>query len=140
MVINKNAILKILLIVAGLFQIGYWGVSHLFFPEWYLQSVGLSTLALNPGSTIVFLNEIGVLAIGMGLASILASYDPIKNFAIIVVLYVDGIGSMMVSLYHIMAGSMAKGEWITIILIAVQIILLSIFYPWSELQRKTNKK
>jgi hypothetical protein len=137
--INKNVILKVLLIVAGLFQIGYWGVSHLFFPEWYLQSVGLTALALNPGSTIVFLNEIGVLAIGMGLASILASYDPIKNFAIIIVLYVDGIGSMFVSLYHIMTGSMAKGEWITIILIAVQMILLSIFYPWSELQRKTNK-
>jgi hypothetical protein len=139
MKINKKGILKALLIVAGIFQIGYWGISHLFFPQWYLQSVGLTTLSLNPGSTIVFLNEIGVLAIGMGLASILASFDPIKNFYIIIVLYVDGIGSIFVSMYHILAGSMAKGEWVTIILIALQLILLSIFYPWSELQRKTNK-
>jgi hypothetical protein len=136
MAMNRSGILKILLIVSGIIQIGYWGISHLFFPQWYLQSVGLTALALNPGSTVVFLNEIGVLAIGMGLASILSSCDPIKNFAIIIVLYVDGIGSMSVSLYHIMVGNMATGEWITIILIAIQLLLLSIFYPWSELRNK----
>jgi hypothetical protein len=136
MVMNKKGILRVLLIISGIIQIGYWGISHLFFPQWYLQSVGLTDLAVNPGSTVVFLNEIGVLAIGMGLASILASFDPIKNIVIIIVLYVDGIGSMFVSLYHILVGSMASGEWITILIIAIQIALLTIYYPWSELRKR----
>ncbi len=136
--ITKLGILKVLLIIAGIIQIGYWGISHLFFPQWYLQSVGLTTLAVNPGSTVVFLNEIGVLAIGMGLASILASIDPIKNFAIIIVLYIDGVGSMFVSFYHIMVGNMASGEWLTIIIIAVQMILLSILFPWSDLHKQAK--
>jgi uncharacterized membrane protein len=138
MVMNKQGILRILLIVSGVFQIGYWGISHLFFPKWYLQSVGLADLSLNPGSTVVFLNEIGILAVGMGLATILASFDPVKNIAIIIVLYIVGIGSIMVSLIHIIMGNMASGEWITIILLSIQIILLSILYPWTEL-RKSKK-
>jgi hypothetical protein len=134
----KAIVLKWLLIIAGVFQIAYWGVSHLFFPRWYLQSVGLNELAQDPGSTTVFLNEIGVLAAGMGIASILAAFDPVRNFAVIVVLYIDGIGSMAVSLYHILAGTMASGEWVTVILIAVQIVLLTVLYPWSAVLRRAG--
>jgi hypothetical protein len=134
---NKQAILKILLIISGIFQIGYWGVSHVFFPQWYLNSVGLTDLAADPGSTSVFLNEIGVLAIGTGVASILAAFDPIKNFAIIIVLYINGVGSIFVSLYNILIGKMTSGEWITVIIILIQLILLSVLYPWHELRRDT---
>jgi uncharacterized membrane protein len=136
MVMNKNTLTRWLLVISGIIQIGYWGISHLFFPQWYLQSVGLSALALNPGSTTVFLHEIGILTVGTGLAAILASFDPIKNIAIIIVLYVVGIGSMFVSLLHIIYGSMGAGEWITILVIAIQMALLTFFYPWSELRKK----
>ncbi len=131
---SKKRLLKYLLILSGIFQIGYWGVSHLFFPQWYLQSVGLTELAANPGSTTVFLNEIGILTIGTGIAAILAAFNPIKNFAIIIVLYINAVGSIFVSLYNILIGKMASGEWITIIVILIQVILLSILYPWHELR------
>ncbi len=133
---NKKGILKWLLILSGIFQIAYWGISHLFFPQWYLQSIGLNDLAVNPGPTTVFLNEIGILAIGTGIASILAAFDPIKNLAIIIVLYVNGVGSIFVSLYNILIGKMTSGEWTTIIVILIQIILLSILYPWNELKKE----
>lgn len=137
---SRSGLLKYLLIFSGIFQIGYWGVSHLFFPQWYLQSVGLTDLAANPGSTTVFLNEIGILTIGTGIASILAAFNPIKNIAIIVVLYINAIGSIFVSLYNMLIGKMASGEWITVVVILIQVILLSILYPWSDLQIDRKKE
>ena len=130
----KGTILKIFLIISGLFQIAYWGISHLFFPQWYLKSVGLVALAANPGTTIAFMNEIGTLTIGMGVATILAAINPVKNFVVIIMLYMVAAGSIAVSMSHIASGTMASGEWTTVVVIAVQLLLLSILYPWSELK------
>jgi len=52
-----------------------------------------------------------------------------KNIAIIIVLSIEGIGKILVSLFHIMVGSMAAWEWATILVIVIQISLLTIFYP-----------
>jgi hypothetical protein len=129
----KPKLLKIFLLLSGSIQICYWGISHLFFPEWYLRSAGLTALAENPGSTIVFLNEIGILTIGLGTATILASLNPIRNSALIISLYITALGSISVSLYHIQIGTMAAGEWTTVIVIGIQVILLSLLYPWNKL-------
>jgi hypothetical protein len=132
---TKAVVLKWLLIISGVVQICYWGISHLFFPQWYLRSVGMNDLAVNPGGSLIFLHEIGVLAVGMGIATILAARDPVKNIAIIAVLYVAGIGSVLTSLYHILFGGIASGEWVTVGVITVQLILLTFFYPWDSLNR-----
>ena len=139
MKITKPLLLRLLLIVGGAIQIIYWGISHILFPEWYLQSVGLVDLSRNPGSTTVFLNEIGVLTIGTGVASILAALNPIGSIYIIIMLYINGIGSIIVSLYNIIIGKMTSGEWTTIIIIIVQMILLTILYPWKELNKNHIK-
>jgi hypothetical protein len=131
----KKSLLKWLLIISGAFQIVYWGVSHLFFPQWYLRSIGLSVLASEPGETLLFLHEIGILAIGIGIATILAAWNPIRNFAIIIVLYILGIGSMAVSLYHILFQNMASGEIVTVVIIGIQMLLLTFLFPWRDLQK-----
>jgi hypothetical protein len=131
----KALILKWLLVLGGAVQIVYWGISHLFFPQWYLRSIGMNDLAANPGGSLIFLHEIGVLAVGMGIATILAARDPVKNIAIIAVLYIAGIGSVLTSLYHILFGGMSSGEWVTVGVITVQLILLTFFYPWDSLNR-----
>jgi hypothetical protein len=136
----REKLLKWFLMISGVIQIGYWGISHLFFPQWYLNSIGLTELANNPGTTAVFLNEIGILTTGLGIATVLASFNPIRNFAIIIVMYFVAIGSIIVSFYHIIAGSMAKGEWATIIIISIQIVLISILYPWSKLKECTLRR
>ncbi len=135
MKITKSLFLKLLLVIGGAVQIIYWGISHILFPEWYLQSVGLVELSRNPGSATVFLNEIGVLTIGSGVASILAALNPGANIFIIIMLYINGIGSIIVSLYNIIIGKMTSGEWTTIIIISIQMLLLTILYPWKELNR-----
>lgn len=135
----KGVVLKWLLIISGVVQICYWGISHLFFPQWYLRSVGMNDLAANPDGTLIFLHEIGVLAVGMGIATILAARDPVKNVAIIAVLYIAGIGSALTSLYHILFGGIATGEWVTVCVITVQLILLTILYPWDSLNRVPHK-
>ena len=130
----KSTILKWFLIVAGVIQIFYWGISHLFFLQWYLRSIGMAALAAKPGDVLIFMNEIGILTIGLGIATILAAFNPVKNIVIIIVLYVTSFGSIITSLYHILYKSVASGEWMTVFIILVQLIILTILYPWKELK------
>jgi hypothetical protein len=130
----KIKVLKWVLILSGLFQIGYYGISHLFFPLWYLRSVGIDVAAANLEETFLFLHEIGVLAIGIGVATILAANNPIKNIAIIVTLYVISVGSMLTSSYHILFKGTAGGEWMTVAIIAAQVIIVTLLYPWEDLR------
>jgi len=132
----KSIFLKWFLLLSGVSQIGYWSLSHLFFPRWYLKSVGMNDLAANPGPVLIFMNEIGILTLGIGLATILAARDPIKNFSIILMLYVVSIGSVSTSLYHIVVNHNATGEWTTIIVIMVQLIVVTALFPWKKLNSK----
>jgi hypothetical protein len=130
----KSTILKWFLILSGIIQICYWSLSHLFFPQWYLHSVGMNTLAANPGDVLIFMHEIGILTVGIGIATILAAFNPVKNIAIIIVLYIISFGSILISLYHILYKGIAGGEWMTVIIIAIQLIILTVLYPWKELK------
>ncbi len=132
---NKNNLLQWFLLLSGISQIGYWSLSHLFFPKWYLASVGMTELARDPGPALIFMHEIGVLTLGIGLATILAAKDPVKNFSIIVMLYVVSFGSIGTSLYHIIFAHMASGEWATVAIISVQMIVLAVLYPWKKLRQ-----
>ena len=119
---------------SGVIQIAYWSLSHLFCPKWYLASVGMTELAANPGPVLIFMHEIGILTLGIGLVTTLAAKDPVKNFAVIIMLYVVSIGSVATSLYHILVNHTASGEWATVIIISVQLIILTILYPWKKLK------
>ncbi len=130
----KGVILRWFLVLSGISQIGYWGLSHLFFPKWYLSSVGMIELAKNPGPSLIFMNEIGVLTLGVGFATVLAAKDPVKNLAIILMLYMISIGSIGTSLYHIVVNHTASGEWATVVIISVQLIILTMVYPWNEIK------
>jgi hypothetical protein len=130
---------KWLLNLSAIFQIVYWGLSHLFFPGWYLRSIGLAELAADPGPTLLFIHEIGVLALGIGLVTWPAADDVIKNFAVIVMLYVVGLGSVATLLYHILFQSTASGEWVTVAVLVIQLVLLTVLYPWKELRKEQGK-
>jgi hypothetical protein len=94
----------------------------------------MAALAAKPGDVLIFMNEIGILTIGLGIATILAAFNPVKNIVIIIVLYVTSFGSIITSLYHILYKSVASGEWMTVFIILVQLIILTILYPWKELK------
>lgn len=136
---NRHVTLMWLLRLSAIFQVGYWGLSHLFFPSWYLRSIGLVELAADPGPTLLFMHEIGVLALGIGLVAWLAAGDVVKNFAVIVMLYVVGLGSAATSLYHILFQGMASGEWVTVAVIVIQLVLLTVLYPWKALRCEQGK-
>lgn len=57
-----------------------------------------------------------------------------KKFGIVLVLYVVGIGSIFSSVYHIYTKLIGPGEWVTIMAVTVQLILVTILYPWKELK------
>ena len=129
---NRIIVLKWLLRLSAVLQVGYWSLSHLFWPSWYLRSVGMVELAVDPGESLIFLHEIGVLTLAIGVATWLASRDPIKHFSIIIMLYVAAVGSIVVSLYHILSLGTASGEWLTVGIIFTQMVLLTILYPWKD--------
>lgn len=130
---SRITVLKWLLRLSALSQIGYWSLSHLFFPRWYLQSIDMTELAANPGESLIFIHEIGVLTLGIGIATWLAATNPVRHFFIIVMLYVVGLGSIATSMYHIFFYEAARGEWTTVAIIAVQVVLVTILYPWREI-------
>jgi hypothetical protein len=130
----KAAILRWFLVLSGVIQIVYWSLSHLFFPKWYLASVGMTELAKNPGPVLIFMHEIGILTLGIGLITMLAARDPVKNFSVIVMLYVVSLGSIATSLFHILVKHTASGEWTTVVIISVQLVILTALYPWSGLK------
>jgi hypothetical protein len=94
----------------------------------------MTDLAKNPGPVLIFMHEIGILTLGIGLVTMLAARDPVKNFSVIVMLYVVSVGSVATSLYHILVNHTASGEWATVVIIAVQLVILTALYPWSKLR------
>ena len=94
----------------------------------------MNELAKNPGPILIFMHEIGVLTLGIGVATMLAAKDQIRNFAIILMLYVVSLGSIGTSLYHILFFHVASGEWTTIAVIALQLAILTFLYPWKNAQ------
>jgi len=129
----KRISLKWFLILSGTIQICYFGIIHLFYPRFYLRSVGINFSGENLDKALLFINEIGVLAIGVGVATILAAVNPLKNIAIIISLYIVGLGSMIISSYHILFKGISSGEWLTVTTIGVQMLIVTLLYPWKEL-------
>lgn len=124
---------RLFLAFSAVLQVGYWSLSHLFFPQWYFHSIGGSGLVMEQRFVLLFMNEIGILILGISFATFLAALDPIRNFAIVLMLYVVSLGSILVSLVHICFLHMAQGEWVTVSVLAVQLALLTILYPWRAL-------
>jgi len=80
------------------------------------------------------MHEIGVLSLGMALATWLLARDPIRNGILIFVLYFVALGSAGLSAYHILTSNLPPGEWFTVISIFVQLAMVSWLYPWKELR------
>lgn len=135
---RKIIVLKIFLRVSALIQAIYWGGSHLIAPQWYLNSIGLSEVPAS-GFVLVAMHEIGVLSMGAALATGLASLDPIRNFAVIIMLCFLALGSIAVSVTHILLVLVPPGEWATVIIIGVQLTALAGLYPWRQAWRLRTK-
>lgn len=129
---NKASVLQWFLRIAAIIQVGYWSIPHLFFPEWYLRSIGLMELAENPGDSLLFLNEIGIFSLTFAIATWIASTNPVKYFEIIILLLIAALGSICISIYHILILDMVAGEVVTIAVLAFQVIIIVSLYPWQE--------
>jgi len=70
--------------------------------------------------------------VGIASASWLAASNPVKNKVVIQMLYIVGIGSILVFLYHIIFQDYSSRVWFNVIFVAVELILLTALYPWKE--------
>jgi len=132
-------ILKYFLIFSGIFQIIFWGLSHIFFPEWFLTSVANKDLSLLNVHTVFWVNEIGIFVIGIGIVTILAAFNPIKHYAIIILLFIVGFGCVGATLFQILVRH-ASDEWSQVAIIIGQLSILAILYPWTALKLSIGRE
>jgi hypothetical protein len=131
----RLTVLRWLLRLVAVFQALFWSATHLFFPAWYLRSIGADVARANDPLVLLFMNEIGVLVLGLAIATWIAASDPLRHAALVLVLMAVGVGSVCVSLWHILVKGFAFGEWTTVVAIGVQLALVAGLYPWSRLGR-----
>jgi hypothetical protein len=131
---SKVSLLKLFLRVSAFFQATYFGLSHLIAPDWYLNSIGVDFVAR--GFSLVTMNEIGLLSLGTALITWIAASDPIRYAKIIGVLCAIAFGSSLVSSWHILAGNIPPGEWMTVFVLLVQLFLIGLLFPWSHLKNR----
>lgn len=120
--------LKIFLKISALIQVGYWSFTHLFFPEWFLHSVGVYEV-VPQGLMLAFMNEIGILTLGTAVASWMSSKDPLANRTSLVMLYLVGVGSLLLALSQFLLPGRGHGEVTTLVALLVQLILLTALFP-----------
>jgi hypothetical protein len=132
---TRLTLLRWVLRLVAVFQALFWGTTHLLFPAWYLRSIGADPARAADPLVLLFMNEIGVLVMGLAVATWIAASDPVRHVALVVVLYAVGVGSVAVSLWHVLVKGFAFGEWSTIVAIAAQLVIVSILYPWRRLRR-----
>jgi hypothetical protein len=132
---TRLTLLRWILRLVAVFQALFWGLTHLLFPAWYLRSIGADPERAADPLVLLFMNEIGVLVLGLALAVWIAATDPVRHVALILVLYAVGVGSVAVSLWHVLVKGFAFGEWTTIVAIAAQLVVVTLIYPWRRLRR-----
>lgn len=132
--------LKIFLRMSAIFQLLWWGLSHLFYPKWYHDFIGIKGIDFSQGLAAAAINEIGILTLGIAFATWLAASDPVKNKAIIKVIYFVGIGSIVVFSYHMIFNGFPKGWLINVFLIGLQLVMMTILYPWRESRLKSGRE
>ena len=130
---TRLAALRWVLRLVAIFQALFWSATHLFFPAWYLRSIGADVTRADDPLVLLFMNEIGVLVLGLAIATWIAASDPLRHVALILVLMAVGVGSVCVSLWHVLVKGFAFGEWTTIVAIGIQLGVVTALYPWSRL-------
>jgi hypothetical protein len=125
--------LRFVLRLVAVFQAAFWGTTHLFWPAWYLRSIGADAARATDPLVLLFMNEIGVLVLGLAVATWIAASDPVRHVALVLVLCAVGVGSVCVSLWHVLVKGFAFGEWTTIVAIGVQLAVVAGLYPWSRI-------
>lgn len=135
---KKTEALKIFLRLSAVFQFFWWGLSHLFYPKLYYDIIGIKDIDVTGGLALAATNEIGILALGIAWATWLLASEPVKNKAIIKVIYFVSIGSIAVFSYHMLFNGFPKGWLINTFLIVLQLAVITILYPWKESQLKSG--
>lgn len=133
---KREKYLKIVLYVAALSLFFWWGLTHIFFKEFYFNDI--FGVAFNAGDA--FDNEssemIGVLCIALAYGAFLAARNPSKNANMIKVLVVAAVGGGLVFLWNILTGNAPVSLLFNIALLFIMVVAIMILYPRNEIKSK----
>lgn len=135
----KASVFKWYLRVVVIIQCALWGITHIFFPDWYMEFIAGSDPKLLSPAHLLALNEIGVSIVAVSIATWIASSRPVKYFPVILINYLIGLGSAGVTLYHILVRR-ASQEWPHIYTVLIMLTILTVLYPWKELRQELSSK
>jgi hypothetical protein len=125
-------VLKWYLRLAAALQFCLWGVTHVFFPAWYLSNIAGKDPSLLTPQNLLVTQEIGVSAIALSLATFIAAAQPVRHYPVILMNYVIGLGSVAVTLNHILVRH-ASEEWGHVATVLLLLAILTVLYPWKQL-------
>ena len=133
----KTLILKWYLRVFALIQFCLWGLTHTFFPKWYAIEIAKKDPSIITNDTILMINEIGIAVLALSIATWIAASKPVKHFPVILMIYINGIGSIIATLYHILIRQ-ASSEWSHVFTLFFLLLIMTILYPWKELRNEKS--
>lgn len=133
MAFPKKKILTWYLRIFSLLQLALWGLSHLFYPKWYLTVMAGKPIEILTADNILIVNEIGISVSALALVTFIIASKPVKNFAVIAINYLVGIGSMLVTAYNIIVYK-ESSEWAHIGIVLALLLIMTFLYPWKELK------
>lgn len=104
----------------------------MFFPAWYLTNIAGKNPSLLSPQNLLVTQEIGVSVIALSLATFITASQPVRHYPVILMNYVVGLGSVVVTLYHISRSTGAQ-EWSHVATVLLMLAVLTALYPWREL-------
>ena len=130
---EREKYLRVLLYIAFAALFFWWGLTHIFFKEFYFNYVFGVEFNVNDSFDNEASEIIGVLCIALAYGAFLAARDPRENTNLIRVLIVAAIGCSLVFLYNILAGNAPISLFFNVVFLLVAVTALVILYPGNRL-------
>ena len=127
----RGKILTLYLRVLSLFILVLWGLTHIFFPKWYLENIAHKDASVLTPDLVLSANEIGVFAVALSAVLFAVSRNPRRHFPVILIFCLNALGSAAVTAFHILVRN-ASGEWMHIFIVILLLLPLAFLYPWKS--------
>lgn len=128
---GKELFLMIYLRCLSIFMFLMWGVTHLFFPRWYLEHVANKDPSVLTPDLVLAGKEIGVFSLVLSLAMFAISKRSWRHLPLVLAFCAIALGSTTVTVLNMLSLGQ-NNEWAHVIMTPLIILPLVILYPWKK--------
>lgn len=129
---QNHSLLRAVLWVSGLIQIIYFTSSHWVYPHAFFNFLGIYGADLDSTFVQSQLQLIGMMVLGFALMNFVIARDPVRYRPIMAIIFIVGWGCVAIFVGHVMAGTLPNRFLINAALLAVQLVIVGILFPWKS--------